>query len=202
MEYNTSPSADVLNWAANLVQTYSNRKVIVMTHYGIDESTSFGTQGSAIYNKLKVYPNFMLFTCGHIHQTDGESRRSDVYNGNTVHTILSDYQGRTGGGNGLLRIYEFDPSLNKLSAKTYSPYTGTYETDADSQFELAVNLGTSSNNFTLVGELNSVPSGTNACLNWPNLSQLTAMNGILSLVMVSLLQLVLYGHLRHRLIHH
>jgi len=169
LEYNTSPTDDVLTWAANLVQTYSTRKVIVMTHYGIDESTAFGTQGSAIYNKLRAYPNFILFLCGHIHQSDGEARRSDVYNGNTVHTLLSDYQGRTGGGNGLLRIYEFDPSANKLSAKTFSPYTNTFETDADSQFDLDINLGAAANNFALLGEMTNVASGTNACLSWPNL---------------------------------
>ena len=140
-----------------------------MTHYGIDESTAFGTQGLAIYNKLKIYPNFILFVCGHIHQTDGEARRSDVYNGNTVHTLLSDYQGRTGGGNGLLRIYEFDPLANKLSVKTFSPYTNTFETDADSQFDLDINLTTAANSFTLLGEMTNVTSGTNACLSWPNL---------------------------------
>ena len=88
LEYNTSPTDDVLSWAANFVQTNSTRKVIVMTHYGIDESTAFGTQGLAIYNKLKIYPNFILFICGHVCQTDGEARRSDVYNGNTVQTII------------------------------------------------------------------------------------------------------------------
>jgi len=169
LEYNTSPTDDVLSWAANLVQTYSTRKVIVMTHYGIDESTAFGTQGAAIYNKLKIYPNFILFVCGHIHQSDGESRRSDVYNGNTVHTLLSDYQGRTGGGNGLLRIYEFDPSANKLSAKTFSPYTNTFETDADSQFDLDISLSTVSTSFTLLGETTNVSSGTNTCVSWPSL---------------------------------
>ena len=169
LEYNTLPTDDVLSWAASLVQAYSTRKVIVMTHYGIDESTAFGTQGLAIYNKLKSYPNFILFVCGHIHQSDGEARRSDVYNGNTVHTLLSDYQGRTGGGNGLLRIYEFDPSANKLSVKTFSPYTNAFETDADSQFDLDINLGTAADNFALLGDMNAVTSGTNACLAWPGL---------------------------------
>jgi Concanavalin A-like lectin/glucanases superfamily/Secretion system C-terminal sorting domain len=172
MEYNTSPDAAVLDWAANLVQAYSNRKVIVMTHYGIDANANFGTQGLAIYNRLKSYPNFILFVCGHINP-NGEARRSDIFNGNTVHTLLSDYQDRTGGGNGLLRIYEFDPSTNKLSAKTYSPYTNTFETDANSQFQLDINLGTNTSNFALLGELPAVASGTNACINWPGLLPLT-----------------------------
>ncbi|MEI9908980.1 MAG: hypothetical protein WDO71_04515 [Bacteroidota bacterium] len=77
---------------------------------------------------------------GHIHQSDGEARRTDIFNGNTVHTVLSDYQERPGGGNGLLRIMEFDPAQNKISVKTYSPYANTYETDADSQFDLSFNM--------------------------------------------------------------
>jgi hypothetical protein len=116
MEYDTSPEAAVLDWAANLVQTYSNRKVMVMTHFGINETgspkPSFGAQGQAIYDKLKQYPNFMLFVCGHIHQSDGEAQRTDIFNGNTVHTVLSGWHG-TGGGNGLL-YYKFSPYKTKF----------------------------------------------------------------------------------------
>jgi hypothetical protein len=171
MEYDPNPPAAVLDWAASLAQTYSNRKLIVMTHFGINETgspqPSFGAQGSAIYNKLREYPNFILFVCGHIHQVDGEARRVDTYNGNTVHTIISDYQSRPFGGNGLLRIMEFDPALNKVSVKTYSPYTNTYETDADSQFELDVNLNTT--NYTLIGEAPNAASGSSPCVFWPGL---------------------------------
>src|SRR5690348_266821 len=142
MEYDTNPSTAVLDWAAGLIQSYNNRKVIVMTHFGINETgspqPSFGTQGSAIYNKLRSFPNFIMFVCGHIHQSDGEARRSDTFNGNTVHTLLSDYQGRSNGGNGLLRIMEFDPVTNIVSVKTYSPVTNAFETDADSQFDITV----------------------------------------------------------------
>ena len=38
MEYDANPSTAVLDWAAALVQTYNNRKVIVMTHFGINET--------------------------------------------------------------------------------------------------------------------------------------------------------------------
>ena len=173
MEYDTSPEATVLDWAEGLVQTYSNRKVIVMTHFGINETgspqPSFGTQGQAIYDKLKPYPNFILFVCGHIHQTDGEARRTDTYNGNTVHTLMSDYQGRVNGGNALLRIMEFDPALNSVSVKTYSPSTGTFETDGDSQFDLPVNL-TVNNSFNLLGEVYT-NSGSYPCFNWAGLQE-------------------------------
>ena len=173
MEYDQtagfSSPGGVLDWAEGLVQTYSNRKVIVMTHYGINEDQSFGTQGSAIYTRLKAYSNFMIYVCGHVHTNDGEARNSITYNGTTVHMLLSDYQERAGGGNGLLRIYEFDPQLNTVSAKTFSPYLNTFETDADSEFGLSVNLGA----YTLIGEVGNAVSGTSNCVNWPGLLETT-----------------------------
>lgn len=133
----------VLDWTESIVKKNSDRKIIILTHYAINEATvqpEFSTQGKAIYNRLKQYPNFILFLCGHICHQDGEAQRTDTYKENTVHTILSDYQCRKAGGNGLLRIMEFYPDENKVSVKTYSPYTNTYETDEDSQFELNVKL--------------------------------------------------------------
>jgi len=167
LEYDQSGSFatnGVLDWAANLVQTYNTRKVIVMTHYGINEDMTFSPQGQAIYDRLKVYPNFGLLVCGHRHTVDGEARRTDIYNGNTVHTMLSDYQEREAGGNGRLRILEFDPPHSKISVKTYSPYTNTYETDDDSQFDLSFNM------LPLIGQVNNAASGSIPCFTWSNLS--------------------------------
>ncbi|MFI5130903.1 MAG: hypothetical protein ACHQFX_12955 [Chitinophagales bacterium] len=154
----------ILDWAEGLVRRYNNRKVIVMTHYGINEDMTFSRQGYSIYSRLKLYPNFGLFLCGHRHTIDGEARRMDVYDGNTVHTILSDYQGRAGGGNGLLRILEFDPLQSKVSVKTYSPYLNSFETDADSQFDLSFNM------LPFLGQVNNVASGSTPCFTWNNLS--------------------------------
>ncbi|MGZ8558046.1 MAG: T9SS type A sorting domain-containing protein [Chitinophagaceae bacterium] len=153
-----------LDWAEELVQNNPDRKVIVMTHWVINESASFGPQGQAIYDRLKTYPNFSFLMGGHVSSaTGGEAKRTDIHNGNRVHSILTDYQSRLGGGNGLLRIYEFDPSLNKVSVKTYSPYTNMYETDANSQFELSFNM------LPLIGQMNNVQSGTAPCYSWTDL---------------------------------
>ena len=164
-----SASGGALSWAENLVKSYPNRKVIVLSHYVANGDASFSAQGSALYNRLKVYSNFILMLGGHITANTGESRRSDTYNSRTVHTVVSDYQGRTNGGNGLLRIYEFDPSINNVAVKTYSPYTNTYETDASSQFTLSVNLSAAAAQFALIGEVSNVASGTRPCISWPSL---------------------------------
>ncbi len=161
---NFSAPGGALDWAEGLIQNNPNRKVMVMTHWVINENASFSTQGQAVYNRLKAYPNFSFFMGGHVSSaTGGEARRTDINNGTRVHSILSDYQSRPRGGNGLLRIYEFDPSLNKVSVKTYSPYTDTYETDANSQFELPFNM------LPAIGQMTNVPSGTSPCYAWNDL---------------------------------
>lgn len=167
LEYDasTTPNAAVLNWADNLLKTYSNRKGIIYSHNIINLDGSFATQGSNIYNALKSNPNLILMVCGHV---PGESRRSDTFNGKTVHSVLSDYQSTTNGGNGSLRIFEFDPGANTISVKTFSPWTNQYETDANSQFVLNTDLSGGAS-FTLLGENTDVNPGSQTCINWNNL---------------------------------
>ncbi|HXL55660.1 MAG TPA: hypothetical protein VN958_05350, partial [Chitinophagaceae bacterium] len=164
-----------LDWGENLIKAHPHRKVIVLSHYVLNSDATFSYQGNAIYNRFKVYPNFMLMSGGHVTDASAEAKRMDIYNGNTVYTILSNYQARTNGGHGLLRIYEFDPVNNNIAVQTYSPYTNTYETDSDSQFNLKVNLTSTATNtvdsFTLINELNDVPSGSNVDVNWSSLEE-------------------------------
>jgi hypothetical protein len=148
-----------LDWMENIVKAHPGHKVIVLSHYVLKIDGTFTTQGSAIYNRLKQYPGFILMMGGHITQGDGEARRWDTYNGRTIHTIASDYQTRTKGGNGLLRILSFDPVNNNLSVQTYSPYTNTYETDSNSQFNLPVDLSTPENTFTRVQTITNIAPG-------------------------------------------
>lgn len=170
-----SAAGGTLDWIESLVKSYPNRKVIVMSHLVVNGDVTFSAQGKAIYDRLKIYPNFILMFGGHISGNTGEVKRSDTYNGRTVHSLVSDYQSRTNGGNGLLRIYEFDPLNNNLSVQTYSPYTKAYETDANSQFNLPVDLasGINTNSYSLIGEVSNVASGNNVCVNWPSLEQNT-----------------------------
>ena len=80
---------------------------------------------------------------GHYHDgTLAEATRSDLNRcGQPVQQILTDYQDRPNGGDGWLRYYTIDPAAGTLTAKTYSPTLGRYETDADSAFILPFPLG-------------------------------------------------------------
>jgi hypothetical protein len=135
LEYN--PSTAVLNWADGLLQTYSNRRAIVVEHCILNVDASWEGNGQTIYNTLKDNPNLFLMLCGHMH---GENRRTETYNSHTVNILLADYQTYSNGGNGYLRIMTFCPATNQIKVKTYSPYVNRYETDANSQFNLTYDM--------------------------------------------------------------
>jgi hypothetical protein len=125
---------------------------------------SWTTQGQATYNALRGYQNLFLMLCGH---NPGEGRRTDVYNGNTVYTLLADYQSRSNGGNGWLRVLEFDPVADEIRVKSYSPTLDQYETDADSQFTLPYAM--TGVPFTEIGTVNGVAHDSDASVTWTNL---------------------------------
>ncbi|HEX6790179.1 MAG TPA: LamG-like jellyroll fold domain-containing protein [Candidatus Krumholzibacteria bacterium] len=169
VEYDTSPDAAVLEWADSLLAAHPNRWGMVSAHNLCNAGlqASWSTQGSTTYTALRDNPNLFLMVCGHV---PGEGRRSDTYQGRTVHTVMADYQGRTNGGNGFLRIMTFYPAENVIRVKTYSPWLGQYEADADSssQFTLPVAL-TATTSWQLLGTT-KVASGEHATMAWPGLS--------------------------------
>jgi hypothetical protein len=123
----------VLSWADSLLQAHPNRKGIIVSHYLLNFNASFSPQGSTVYNALKTNPNLFLMLCGHV---SDEAYRGNVFNGDTVYSILADYQNRSNGGSGWMRLMQFSPEFNTITVKTYSPSLGQYENDADSYFVL------------------------------------------------------------------
>ena len=139
-EYNTDPEESVLVWADSLLNTYSTRRAIIVSHYIIDAGIqgNWGTQGQAIYEGLNDNPNMFLMLCGH--KSAEGIRQDSTINGNIVYTLLSDYQYYPNGGNGFLRIMEFSPINNTIQVKTYSPTLNQYETKGSSQFTLIYDM--------------------------------------------------------------
>jgi PKD repeat protein len=170
LEYGGSTTA-VLDWVDNLLNTYSSRRAIIVTHYTINVGIpgSWGSQGQDIYDALKDRPNLFLMHGGH---KSGEGQREDTFNGNTVHSLVADYQSRANGGDGWLRIMEFSPDNDEIRVKTYSPTLDAYETDTDSQFTLAYDMP-GALNFQEIGQVSGVASGANASVTWSGLENLT-----------------------------
>jgi hypothetical protein len=134
-----APDTNVLNWADARLKAYPTRRGIVVSHSILNPGNPAAwTDGGALFNALGDNPNLFLMLCGHMH---GEGRRTDTgTNGNTVYSLLADYQSDTNGGNGWLRILEFDLSTDQINVKTYSPYTDAYRTGDSSRFTLSYNM--------------------------------------------------------------
>lgn len=146
------------NWAYNLLTTtYASRKAIIVTHAltlpNPTANTNYGakpalyTKALDTYNRLKSLPNVFLMLGGHTggypqsgstEGIEGEGYRQDTYNGHTIRSITSNYQWRQYGGDGLMRVMKFSVIKDQISIKTYSPYSNTYETDGDSQFNTSM----------------------------------------------------------------
>ena len=170
LEYDTSPDAAVITWSDGLLAAYPSRRAIVVTHYLMETGNggAFSTQGQAIWNELKDRPNLFLMLGGHV---SGEGRRTDTgTNGNTVYSLLADYQSLSNGGNGWLRILDFSPATNEIRIMTYSPTLDQYQTDDDSQFTLSYDM---SGSYQQIGEVSGVASGANSAVSWPGLKSLT-----------------------------
>ena len=176
LEYN-SPPAGLLAWADNLVKTAAPAGRLwsvtislapAAFHPGVE--ASFSTWGQTIYDELKDNPNLFLMMNGH---TAGEGLRDDVDNGNTVYSLLADYQDRSNGGDGWLRILEFQPANNQIQVRTcrvpHDSVTWSCETDADSQFTLPYAMSTSASFAQIDQPQTPVASGSNASVTWPGL---------------------------------
>jgi hypothetical protein len=139
LEYDPEADGSVLVWAGDLLKTHIHRRGIVVSHYisGPGSLAPFGAQGQAVYDALKGNANLFLMLAGH---QNGEGRRTDIFDGNVVHTLVSNYQARANGGDGWLRIMEFSPANNRIQVSTYSPTLNQFETDADSQFTLSYDM--------------------------------------------------------------
>lgn len=155
--------AQVLDWADNVLKTHSDRRAIISSHHLIHpDDASWTAQGQAIYDRLKHNPNLFLMLCAHL---AGEPRRTDVFEGNTVHTLMSDYQFFPNGGNGFLRIYTFSPQNDQIRAATYSPWLDEFRVNPNDAFTLAYDMN-GGRQFELLGVVPNVPSGQSACREW------------------------------------
>jgi hypothetical protein len=167
MEYDNAPDAAVLAWADALLAANPNRRGIVVSHFLITQDADWSPQGEDTYEALKGNPNLFLMLAGH---RTAEAMRTDVFAGNTVHTLLSNYQNLISGGNGWLRIMEFSPANDEIRIKTYSPWIEAFETDSNSQFVISYDLD----------EPNAVPTFTPLGW-WALLAALASIGGWLRL---------------------
>lgn len=146
-----------LDWAQDVLAANRDKAVVVSTHrYLWDFRLAAGRYGETVtdgpmagfnfvdvdydpqrvlsetvFNDfIKSNDNIFMVQCGHFHS---EYYRTDSMNnaGLQVAEILTDYQDAPNGGDGWLRIYEFDTELNQIDVSTYSPTLGRYRSVMD-----------------------------------------------------------------------
>lgn len=147
LSFDPDPSPAVIQWAKSIFEAHPNAFGILNTHFvlghnGDDGQGKFSAQANAIYQALKNVDNVQLMTGGHV---GDETRRTDVSNGNVIHSMLADYQflevdGVRHGGSGYLRIWEFSPANDELTVRSYSPTLDKFFVRDKSEFTLPVDL--------------------------------------------------------------
>ncbi|MBB5352790.1 hypothetical protein HNR46_003038 [Haloferula luteola] len=142
-----APRDEVLDWASRLISSdrFEHHRVILLTHSFLDTSGAIiesapyavapANQGVQVWERL-VRPshNIGLVICGHSGdpQTMSVSRTERNADGQDVHLMMFNPQAISGwngnGGDGWLRLLEFQPDGQTVKARTYSPLFAASQT--------------------------------------------------------------------------
>lgn len=141
------PDEEMLAWANSIVENHPDRRVIVATHSYLDRD-KFTAEGKKVFEGLiKKHENIFLVLCGHL----SVGRRVDTGDhGNTINSMLADYQGLEDGGQGWLRILTFSPATDSIKVRTYSTQLGKFFEEGDGKYS-----NEQMNNFTLEYDMSS-----------------------------------------------
>lgn len=120
----TGAAANPLNWAQSVIDANPGVPTIISTHNNINTSGDRDDSGTAIYNHL-AYNNSQVFMVLNGHYASGTTseRRITTTNsrGQPVYEMLSDYQARERGGDGWMRLMEFDTTSKQVVVRTFTP---------------------------------------------------------------------------------
>ncbi len=147
------PRNAVLKWANNIIDLHPSHTVIINTHsymysdstrqgpgdnwrpqaYGVGKDTgdSSVNDGEQIWEKLvKNHSNVRFVFSGHVLNSGVGTLVSIDNDGYPVYQMLANYQegvkGSVKGGNGWLRIIDFDYKKKTMEVKTYSPFINQF----------------------------------------------------------------------------
>ncbi len=156
-----------LDWAQEVIDTNPDVLVVLSTHrYLYDFRIMQGRYGDGVIGRMgfeesgladeqydpdtiwpeELFENFIrsnrqifLVLCGHCHGQYYQVSQNDW--GLPVPEVLTDYQDGPNGGNGWLRVMEFDFEVGTIDFSTYSPTLGRQRTIVDDFMETLVIVG-------------------------------------------------------------
>ncbi len=126
LEFCARPGA--AQWADSIIGVYPDHNAIVITHYHLTPTGEIAATNAGygdmkvsdiFTNHLKKHKNLLMVLSGHV--CYNSSRTDSGNNGNTIYSILQNYQCQDGGG-GYLRLLEVDTKAGTIHGKMYSPY--------------------------------------------------------------------------------
>ena len=161
------PSDEALEWGNQVIKDHPHHQVIVNTHaymyfdstrmdngdwwrpqsYGIGkDSTDTVNDGEQIWQKLvSQHSNIVAVVSGHVLKTGTGLLISKGEQGNQVAQMLSNYQrgvdNSIKGGNGYLRILEFDTRAQQLKVQTFSTLEKKFHPDPQHNFSIDLKTG-------------------------------------------------------------
>lgn len=145
-------SDDGIAWARRVIGEHPTLPVVLVNHQllniGRDGVSPLETAyGNMLWERL-IRDNDQIFMTlnGHHHGAAHQTRVNDF--GNKVELMVVDYQMAYQGGNGLMRLYEFDLTHNKIHVLSFSPWVVQKPRDTLTQFDQAV-LKTENEQFTI-----------------------------------------------------
>jgi 3',5'-cyclic AMP phosphodiesterase CpdA len=156
------PRDEVLAWADDVMTHNPRRYGILVTHaylnnddlrYDITDAAhpqdydphQYGTAGGVndgeeIWQKLVRKHAFVMTLSGHV-LGDGTGYLPSVTDkGNTCHQMLSNYQFRPQGGEGYMRLLEFQPDNHTVRVYTYSPLYDALLVEPDQTFAFTLDV--------------------------------------------------------------
>jgi hypothetical protein len=134
----------VLGWARGVLNANLEKPTIVNVHEYMNSDGRYN-QGIPLWNNLvNLNSQIFMVLCGHW----GDERKQISTNaaGKPVYELLADYQDDPMGGNGYMRLLQFDEANSAIHVKTFSPCDttggpcGTYRTGPSSQFDLPIDF--------------------------------------------------------------
>lgn len=133
-------SSSTLQWASDVINSYPNRPVILLSHQildiAADEKTPIQTDyGQYVWDELiATHDQIFLTLNGHHHGTARQVVNNN--SGNPVVMMVVDYQSEFHGGNGLMRYLQLDINDNEISSIDFSPWALVMEQFGETQTHL------------------------------------------------------------------
>ncbi|WP_176141287.1 LamG-like jellyroll fold domain-containing protein [Agreia bicolorata] len=119
-------SDDTFGWAQGILDQHPKVPVVLSSHaiINIAEDQTSPTSwwwGDVLWDQLiRKNDQIILTVNGHFHGATQQTRTNDF--GHPVHQILTDYQMAADGGNGVMTLFEFDLTGQKIDVDTVSPW--------------------------------------------------------------------------------